>query len=110
MPWTGVLCLLAAARAALPEGPVIVGYQNWGACDVNETLAAAASGVNVVAWFAINLARNAPASTSPVALSSAAHPSSKIPVARRSVAASSFTCRLDCTIIFELPSRLKIVF
>ena len=59
MPWTSVLCLLAAARAALPEGPVIVGYQNWGACDVNETLAAAASGVNVVAWFAINLERDA---------------------------------------------------
>lgn len=40
---------------SLPEGPLIIGYQNWGACDENETITAVSSGVNVLIWFAINL-------------------------------------------------------
>jgi len=44
-----------AAPALLPSGPLIVGYQDWSACDVEQTVAVAQRGVNVVIWFAINL-------------------------------------------------------
>jgi hypothetical protein len=40
---------------SLPDGPIILGYQNWGACDRNDTITAVTSGVNVVVWFAVNL-------------------------------------------------------
>lgn len=33
--------------------PVIMGYQNWGECNANQTIRAAMEGVNVVIWFAI---------------------------------------------------------
>jgi hypothetical protein len=46
---------LICSDAVLPTGKLIVGYQDWSACDRNKTLTAAAAGVNVVIWFAINL-------------------------------------------------------
>jgi hypothetical protein len=45
--------------SSLPTGNLIVGYQDWSACDRNKTLSAAASGVNVIIWFAINLVTDA---------------------------------------------------
>ena len=50
---------LDVRAAPLPDGPLILGYQNWAACDLNQTVAACAGGVNVVLWFATNLERNA---------------------------------------------------
>eukprot|EP00929_Paragymnodinium_shiwhaense_P038651 TRINITY_DN20402_c0_g1_i1.p1 TRINITY_DN20402_c0_g1~~TRINITY_DN20402_c0_g1_i1.p1 ORF type:complete len:367 (+),score=8.59 TRINITY_DN20402_c0_g1_i1:66-1166(+) len=47
--------LWTAYSALLPPGPLIVGYQNWEACNITQTLADADRGVNVVIWFAINL-------------------------------------------------------
>lgn len=47
-----------AASHSLPSGSVIVGYQNWGACSLNDTIAAVTQGVNVVIWFAVNLAKS----------------------------------------------------
>ncbi len=36
-----------------------MGYQDWGDCDVEKTIVAAAQGVNVIMWFAVNLAADA---------------------------------------------------
>jgi hypothetical protein len=47
-----------SSAAFLPDGPIIIGYQNWDACDRNDTLTAVGAGVNVVIWFAINLVDN----------------------------------------------------
>ena len=57
-----LLCLVAAcatavatlAPRALPN-PIILGYTNWGECNDSKVLAAAASGVNTIVWFAVNL-------------------------------------------------------
>mmetsp|Transcript_29264 Transcript_29264/g.59860 ORF Transcript_29264/g.59860 Transcript_29264/m.59860 type:complete len:366 (-) Transcript_29264:141-1238(-) len=55
-----LLPVLSLVTLGMPllEGPVIVGYQNWGACDRNDTITAVAGGVNVVIWFAVNLVAN----------------------------------------------------
>eukprot|EP00927_Polykrikos_kofoidii_P080270 TRINITY_DN7713_c0_g1_i2.p1 TRINITY_DN7713_c0_g1~~TRINITY_DN7713_c0_g1_i2.p1 ORF type:complete len:404 (+),score=58.56 TRINITY_DN7713_c0_g1_i2:33-1214(+) len=45
-------------RRELPIGPLLVGYQSWSACNMTETLAAVEAGVNVIMWFATNLARD----------------------------------------------------
>mmetsp|Transcript_95756 Transcript_95756/g.298197 ORF Transcript_95756/g.298197 Transcript_95756/m.298197 type:complete len:376 (+) Transcript_95756:94-1221(+) len=42
----------------LPSGPIVLGYQDWGACDAADTLRAVEGGVNVVVWFAVDLAKN----------------------------------------------------
>ena len=49
-------CVAHAWSASLPAGPLIIGYQNWGACNETQTLTAVRAGVNVVIWFATNLA------------------------------------------------------
>ena len=46
----------SVSAATLPVGPLIIGYQDWGACNATQTLTAVRSGVNVVIWFATNLA------------------------------------------------------
>jgi len=57
LPLAGSLALGGdAAPATLPDGPLIVGYQDWGRCNISETLAAVSNGVNVIVWFAVNLA------------------------------------------------------
>jgi len=51
----------AAARAptnaarSLPDGSLLVGYANWGQCD-QKLVEAASDGVNVIIWFATDLA------------------------------------------------------
>lgn len=47
------------ARHALPAGNLIVGYQSWSTCNMTQTRTAVEAGVNVVIWFATNLASNA---------------------------------------------------
>jgi len=51
----GLSNVMAWQPGALPDGPIILGYQNWAACDMNDTVTAVSSGVNVVVWFAVNL-------------------------------------------------------
>ena len=43
-----VLLVTSVWSHSLPTGNIILGYQNWGACDRNDTLTAVTSGVNVV--------------------------------------------------------------
>ena len=43
--------------AGLPDGPLIVGYANWGECDY-KIVEAAEGGVNVIVWFSIQLQKN----------------------------------------------------
>lgn len=70
-PWVSVGCALVPCASAttgqsplngtegkLPTGALIIGYQSWSACNLNETLRAVEGGVNVVIWFAINLIGN----------------------------------------------------
>ena len=42
----------------LPDGPIIAAWQNWNACNQTQTLAVVEQGVNVIFWFAINLAKD----------------------------------------------------
>lgn len=50
--WTSIL---AGAIKTLPDGPLIMGYQNWDSCDPAQTINAVEKGVNVVIWFATSL-------------------------------------------------------
>ena len=45
---------------SLPEGALLVGYQDWGACNITQTLRAAASGVNVIVWCVLRYSTRAP--------------------------------------------------
>lgn len=45
----------AIAATVLPA-PAIIAYQNWGGCNMSQTVTAVQQGVNVVIWFAVNLA------------------------------------------------------
>jgi len=45
----------ASIVRTVPDGPLIIGYQNWGACNLTRTLSEVEHGMNVVIWFANNL-------------------------------------------------------
>lgn len=51
-----MLGLLGVRSHELPSGPLIIGYQSWSSCNLTQTMTAAYEGVNVVIWFATNLA------------------------------------------------------
>lgn len=54
---TFALAWASSAAISLPNGPIIAGWQNWGACNETDTLKAVERGVNVVFWFSANLVK-----------------------------------------------------
>lgn len=52
-----VFILSLAAPTQLPNGNVVVAYQDWQECD-DKSITAAQDGVNVLIWFAIDMGQN----------------------------------------------------
>jgi len=49
--------IMYSTSRKLPEGPIIVGYGQWGQCD-NDMVQAAQNAVNVIIWAFINMVKN----------------------------------------------------
>jgi len=57
LTWLALLLVNASGKSVLPNGALIIGYQNWEACNMTETMQAVEDGVNVVIWFSLNLVK-----------------------------------------------------